>query len=153
MRLFVIALIVASASIAKADDRPVQIPCAVWGNMKSATAGVIQVSLTAGDGKTAKGFDGYDAAIKLADEKARVCRFGGTLKLADQFLATYQFQTGAQGCMLLVELHSKEGIIHDRKGMCAQVLCGNGMKIDNLKFTYDPAIKQCQGQRTPQPAP
>ena len=151
MRLFAIALVLGISGVAKADDNPVQVPCAVWGNMKATTAGVIQVSLTRGDGKTASGFDGYDAAIKLADDKARVCRFGGVLKLADQFLATYQFQTGVEGCtLLLVELHAKNAVIHDRKGNCAQALCGNGMKIDNLHFTFDPTIKMCQGQRMQQ---
>jgi hypothetical protein len=151
MRVFAIALLLGLADVAKADDRPVSVPCAVWGNMKAATAGVIQVSLVQGDGKTAKGFDGYDAAIKLADDKARVCRFGGVLKLADQFLATYQFQTGVEGCLMLLELHRKDAVIHDRKGTCAQALCSNGMKLDNLRFTFDPNTTMCQGQRVEQP--
>ncbi len=153
MRLLAIALLLGVSAVAKADDNVVKVPCAVWGNMKATTAGVIQVALTAGDGKTAKGFDGYDSAIKLADDKARVCRFGGQLKMVDQFLATYQLDLGVRGCSLLVELHKKDAVIHDRKGSCAKALCPSGIKLDGLHFTFDSTINQCNGQRVEQPAP
>ncbi len=126
----------------------VQVPCAVWANTKAETAGVIQVTLGPNkDGKGPEGYDGYPVAVKLADNRAKTCRFTGTLRLADRMLATYELkpEQAVEHCLLLVEL-GKRAIIHDRKGTCAKVICGD-IRLDNLTFPFDPKTKSCMAKR------
>lgn len=125
-----------------------QIPCSVWANPKADTAGVVQVALGPGkDGTGPEGYDGYPVAVKLADNRARTCRFSGTLKLADKMLAAYQLKPdqAAEYCLLLVDL-GKKATLHDRKGSCAKALCPE-MKLDNLVFPFDPKTKTCTAKR------
>jgi hypothetical protein len=125
-----------------------QVPCTVWGNTKADTAGVVQVVLSPDhDGKGPEGFDGYPVMVKLADNRARTCRFGGKLKLADRMLAVYEIvtETRTENCLLLVDL-GRKAVLHDRKGTCGKNLC-NGLVLDNLTFPSDPKTKTCTARR------
>lgn len=125
-----------------------QIPCAAWANPKADTAGVIQVGLGPDkDGKGPEGYDGYPVAVKLADNRARTCRFAGQLKLADKMLAVYEIrpENRVENCLLLVDL-GKKAVLHDRKGACAKALC-NGLVLDNLTFPFEPKTKTCTAKR------
>ncbi len=126
-----------------------QVPCAAWANPNAATAGVIQVALAPDkDGKGPEGYDGYPVAVKLADDRARTCRFGGQLKLADRMLGIYEVrpETRVDNCLLLVDLGAKKAVLHDRKGTCGKGLC-NGLVLDNLSFKFDPKTKTCTAKR------
>jgi hypothetical protein len=126
----------------------VQVPCAAWLNTKADTAGVIQVALSADkNGKGPEGYDGYPVAVKLADNRARACRFAGQLKLADKMLGVYEIrpENRIDNCLLLVDL-GKKAVLHDRKGVCGKALC-NGMVLDNLTFPFDAKTKTCTAKR------
>lgn len=126
----------------------IQTPCVAWGNTKSEIAGVIQVALSEGkDGRGPEAYDGYPVAVKLADNRAKTCRFNGMLRLADKMLATYEIKFGEriENCLLLVEL-GKRAVIHDRKGACAKALCGE-FRLDNVTFPFDPKQKTCTTKR------
>ena len=125
-----------------------QVPCAAWSNPRADTAGVIQVALSADkDGKGPEGYDGYPVAVKLADNRARTCRFAGQLKLADKMLGVYEIrpESRVDNCLLLIDL-GKKAILHDRKGACAKALC-NGLVLDNLTFPFDAKMKTCMAKR------
>lgn len=128
----------------------VQVPCNAWLNPKADTAGVIQVALGPDrDGKGPEGYDGSPVAVKLADNRARTCRFAGALKLADKMLGVYEIRPDnrVDNCLLLVDLGAKKAVLHDRKGACGKALCGNGMVLDNLTFPFDPKTKTCTAKR------
>jgi hypothetical protein len=153
MQTLILAVVLSGA----ATDLPLppkndttQIPCTVWANTKADTAGVIQVALGPGkDGTGPEGYDGYPVAVKLADNRARTCRFAGSLKLADRMLATYELrpESAVEHCLLLVELGKKSATIHDRKGTCGKVICGGDIRLDNLTFPADPKTKTCMAKR------
>lgn len=118
--------------------------------MKDATAGVLQIPVNAlNDGSSARGFDGYPVVIKLANDRARVCRIDAKLKLADKLIGTYEVIPAQRvsNCLLLLELSTKTAILRDRRGQCGPALCGE-MELNGFTMTFDPKRATC----APRPA-
>ncbi|MBC7794498.1 MAG: hypothetical protein H7Z43_12410 [Clostridia bacterium] len=123
--------------------------------MKGSLAGVMQIPADPiNNGDTQHGFDGFPVVIKLANDRARLCRIEASLKLADRMMNTYEVQLVKKNsnCLLLLELTSKTAILRDHRGQCGPALCGE-MKIDGYTMAFDASRRTCMAKPSEKPAP